>query len=167
MGMSIKKRLRKRIHGFEPRIKVWKTLVLPLHHIRIVRVEGFASFYCIPCRGALLLASLSPHQWIIRHNEYYVKSPITELNCSLQFTKLLHHHNAYRADSPGRDWTYNISINSRTHLPIELLGIIRNRSSMENRRLELLTSYLQSRRTTNCANSPKRVRRDLNPRPTN
>ena len=24
----------KRIHGFEPKIKVWKTLVLPLHHIR-------------------------------------------------------------------------------------------------------------------------------------
>ena len=26
--------LYKRVHGFEPRIKVWKTLVLPLHHIR-------------------------------------------------------------------------------------------------------------------------------------
>ena len=28
---------------------------------------------------------------------YWNLSPITELNCSLQFTKLLHHHNAYRA----------------------------------------------------------------------
>ena len=27
--------LQERIHGFEPRIKVWKTLVLPLHHTRI------------------------------------------------------------------------------------------------------------------------------------
>ena len=91
-------------------------------------------------------------------NNQIVESPITELNCSLQFTKLLHHHNAYRADSPGRDWTYNISINSRTHLPIELLGIIRNRSSMENRRLELLTSALQRPRSTNWDNSPDGLR---------
>ena len=45
-------------------------------YLIFVRVEGFASFYCIPCRGALLLASLSAlpsHQRSIRHNEYYVK----------------------------------------------------------------------------------------------
>ena len=63
--MSTKIWLRKRDHGFEPRRSPWKGGMLPLHQSRIifykmfVRVEGFASFYCIPCRGALLLASLS------------------------------------------------------------------------------------------------------------
>ena len=51
----------------------------PKLYPQVVRVEGFASFYCIPCRGALLLASLSTHflhtRESIRQDCYLVKSP--------------------------------------------------------------------------------------------
>jgi hypothetical protein len=77
--MSIKNRLRKRIHGFEPRIKVWKTLVLPLHHIRNVESGRFRILLLYPLSGCLTfgitLSVLPPHLGIIRHNKYYVKPP--------------------------------------------------------------------------------------------
>lgn len=50
--------VKKRDHGFEPRISPWKGGMLPLHQSRNMRVEGFVFFYRIPYRGALLLASL-------------------------------------------------------------------------------------------------------------
>ena len=77
--MSTKIWLRKRMIGFEPTTNCLEgshsTTEL---HPHFVRVEGFASFYCIPCRGAVLLASLSAlpsHQRSIWHNLNYVKPP--------------------------------------------------------------------------------------------
>ena len=49
---------------------------------------------------------------------------MTELNHPLQFTKLLHHHNAYRADSPDWNRTSNHKVNSFVLCLIELQGIV-------------------------------------------
>lgn len=50
---------------------------------------------------------------------------MTELNHPLQFTKLLHHHNAYRAYSRCWARTSDILINSQAQLPTVLNGNVR------------------------------------------
>ena len=78
--VKIGDKLQERIHGFEPRIKVWKTLVLPLHHIRNVESGRFRILLLYPLSGCLTfgitLSVLPSHQGIIRHTGYYVKPPI-------------------------------------------------------------------------------------------
>ena len=93
--------LQERNSGFEP-----LTFCLEGRHstaelISQCESERFRILLLYPLSGCrtfgVTLSVLPSHQTNIRHNKYYVKIPISELNQSLQFTKLLHHHNAYRA----------------------------------------------------------------------